>query len=473
MSLWEHLPGLTRQESATPDRKPRILIGIVGFQGVVPEAQESVFSMAYHCGKFMPEYDFFLRVILKREQFRARNHLVEMAQVNECEYLLMLDDDMVIPQDLLQRLMKHKKDITGALYFQRGGAYHPVLMHQASGKDGLKGIDFIHHFDQRLRNPGLHEFDIIGGGCMLFKTEVFEKLPKPYFWIDGIIGTDVHICSTLKTAGYKVWADTSIELGHIGPPQVITSRTVPRYSRKLGEINEELWEDFKGYYHVTDDELQSEMILATFDARAEEWNKEPRNTWEGVKKYYQNVGRTGVMNLGVFNLRYDQGRDWAINESGKILKPGARVVDYGCGLGYLSVALAQKNGYYVYAMDLEGLPTMKFLKWRKQKHNLDGNLIPWTFEEPVPRLDFDKNPVDGVFMISVLEHLWDPYGALEWVTQNVKPGGFLYCDGWHQWEKEDEPQHLCKFDHHKITKQFTKMGWTEAPENPFLYFKNR
>lgn len=471
MSLWDHFPG-KKPEVTDGERKPRILIGIVGFQGVVPEAQESIFSLAYHCGKAMPEYDFFLRVITKREQFRARNHLVEMAQVNECEYLLMLDDDMVVPQNLIQRLLAHKKDIMGALYYQRGGAYHPVLMHRASGKDGLEGIDFIHHFDKRLIHPGLYEFDIIGGGCLLFKTEVFEKLPKPYFWIDGVIGTDVHICIALKKAGFRVWADTTLELGHVGPPQVITSRTVPRYSRILGEVNQDLWDDLKGYYHITDDELQSEMILsaATGEAREGEWDKEPRDTWEGVKRYYQNVGRKGVMNLGIFNLKYDQGRDWAINESGKILKAGARVVDYGCGIGYLSVALAERNGYQVYALDVEGTPTMEFLKWRKHKHNIDGNLVPIEFGGSVPE-GVDLDGVDGVFMISVLEHLYDPYGALEWATNNVKPGGFLYCDGWQQMPKDGEPQHLAKYDHHKITKNFCKMGWKEAPENPYLYFR--
>jgi len=306
---------------------------------------------------------------------------------------------------------------------------------------------------------------------MLFKMDVFKKIPKPYFWIDGIVGTDVHVCCQLGDAGVKIWADTSIELGHIGEPQVITARTVPKYSRVLGEINQELWEDLKGYFHKTDDELEHELILASAgDIRAREWNKEPRNTWEGVKRYYQNTGDQGTLNLSLWNLKYNHARDWAISDSGRILKPGSKVLDYGCGIGYVSLPLAQRCEYQVYAMDIAGLPTMDFLKWRKAKHNLDGNLILHTFEDPVPTQMFDE-PLDAIFMISVLEHLWDPYGAIEWMTKIVKPGGFLLCDGWNQITNKDEPQHLCKYDYHKIVKDFMKMGWKSTPENPYLYFR--
>lgn len=437
---------------------------------MVPECQENFFSFAYHCGRRSPEYEFCLKIIIKREQFRARNNLVDLALMNDCDYLLMLDDDMVIPADLFERLAAHDKDVVGALYYQRGGGFHPVIMRQVNAKDGLKGIDFIHHFDLILRQPGLYPVDIIGGGCMLFRTEIFRKLVQPYFWIDGIVGTDVYICNQLRDAGVSIYVDTSIELGHVGDAQIITSRTVPKYSRVLGVVNQELWEDLRDYTGMGEDELESALIQSSAGhAREQMWGKTPRESWEQVRAYYQSCGMQQVLNLASYNLRYDQARDWAVNETERVLKPGATVVDYGAGLGYVSIALAQRHDYHVIALDVEGTPTIDFLRWRVAKHRLEAKVEVRGFDAPVPTSLPD--PIDGVFLISVLDHLYDPYGALQWITKAVKPGGFLLCDTYRTRHKDHEPQHLVKFDPETIERDFRRLGWRDAPENPYLFIR--
>lgn len=453
----------------TPERRPRILIGVAGFHGVVPEAQENFFELAYNCGRRMPEYDFFLKLLIKREQYRARNNIVELAVVNGCDWILMLDDDMIVPPDLLVKLMAHNKDVIGALYFQRGGAYHPVIMKMKSKKDGFKSIDFINHHDPIVRSPGLHQVDgVIGGGCMLFKTEVFNKIPQPYFWIDGIVGTDVHVCDQLRRAGVEIWVDTSIELGHVGDPQIITSRTIPQYGRELGEAQERLWNDLKDYYLCTSDELESRIVQAAMgDSHQQAWDLKPRDTWEGVLDYYQMPGDWHVCNLAFFCLRFDQAREWAITEAKKLLKAGATVVDYGAGIGFASIELA-RLGFHVVAMDLAGTETLKCLEHRAKRNDVVLDLR--TFDTPTPRADLEQ-PADALLMISVLDHLWDPMEALRWATRNVKPGGWMLCDTVRQMRKEGEPQHLVKYDPHQILKTLTAMGWRERPENPFLFVR--
>ena len=459
-------------ENGAATIKPKVLIGVAGFHGVVPECQENFFAFAMRTAKDNPNFDFCLKIIIKREQFRARNSLVDLAIVNGCDWLLMLDDDMVIPPDLFTRLVGHNKDVIGALYYQRGGSFHPVLMRQVNKKDGLKGIDFIHHFDPMLKQPGLYQFDgVIGGGCMLFKTEIFRKIQQPYFWIDGIVGTDVHVCNQLIEAGVKLWVDTSIELGHVGEAVVYTSRNIPQYGRVLGEVNEQLWNDLRAYLTMDDLQLESEMIRSMAgDARKGEWEKAPRETWEQVREYYQGGGRWAVLNLSGYNLRFDQAREWTINHLAKILPKGGTVADYGAGVGYVSLPLVERHGLTVTALDVDRSPLMEFLRWRVAEHKLEDRLHVLGFETVLPP-DLPE-PVDAVVMISVFDHLYDPIGALDWVTRNVKPGGYWVVDSWRSLPIETEPQHLLKYDAHRIQREFKARGWQETAENPCLLRKD-
>jgi len=460
---------LPKAEIENEVKKPRVLIGVPGFAGVTPECQENFFQMAYRLGRDCPNYDFFLRIILKREQFRARNTLVDLAIVNDCDYLLMLDDDMVCPPDLFTKLSGHDKDVCGALYYQRGGAYHPVIMRQYSAKDGLKGVNFINHFDDMLRKPGLYDVTggVIGGGCLLFKTEVFNKIQQPYFWIDGIVGTDVYICNKLADAGVKIWVDTSVELGHVGDPTTYTSRNIPQYGKKLGEVNEALWNDLRECYLLDNDQLETEIHRATRD-RKDLWMSRERETWEGVRDFYQINNQQPVFNLAQYNLKYDQARDWAINDLQKVVPPGGRVADMGCGIGYVSVPLAQ-DGYDVTAIDIEDSPTSDFLRWRVDKHKIGLRLL--LHGEAVPP---DLNsPVDLVLMISVWDHLFDPIGTLDWIARNTKDTAYVLCDSWRGHPKEGEPQHINHISPGEFVKMMKKRGFHEAPENPILFKKGK
>ncbi len=55
----------------------RIFIGSPIYGKVDQEILEDWMRLAYHCGRRMPEYDFFLGIKTKSEQFRARNTIVE------------------------------------------------------------------------------------------------------------------------------------------------------------------------------------------------------------------------------------------------------------------------------------------------------------------------------------------------------------------------------------------------------------
>lgn len=83
----------------------------------------------------------------------------------------------------------------------------------------------------------------------------------------------------------------------------------------------------------------------------------------------------------------------------RAVAPGARVLDYGCGIGSDGLALLEA-GYDVTFADFAN-PSAEYLRWRLARRG---------FEAPVHDLDTGPPPgrFDLVFAFDVLEHVEDP-----------------------------------------------------------------
>lgn len=454
--------------------RQKILVGIPAFDGVVAEAQQSIFGMVYRAGRDLPNLDVAIHIGYKKEQFRARNNIVDAAIANDMDYILMLDDDMIVPHNLIQKLIEHDKDVVGALYYQRGGMYHPVIMRRKSHEKGLHTADFIDQSDPIVNeNKGLHQVDVIGGGCMLFKTDVFRSILQPYFETERILGTDISICGRLQDAGHEIWVDTNIELGHVGEKKIITSRSIPMVDRLMAPINNELAEDVMGYLGMHKEEFMSAMDrAATKKARQDAWG-ENRESWEDIKAYYQDHRHWHIINLAYYNLyKPDPYKEWGIVEGAAMLNKDSHVLDYGAGLGHLSVPLA-KRGIKVACIDVMDSPTMTFLDWRSEKHKLDTiGLYPEDKEVPHPKRfpnGFITEKFDGAFCISVMDHLTKPYETVTWIRDQLKPGAFFVCE-WAVRSGEDEPQHLDRYDVTTFQQWMHEIGFVTSPEYSWLFF---
>lgn len=460
--------------SPEPIKRKKILIGIPAFDGVVAEAQQSMFSMVFRAGRDLPHIDVGIHIGYKREQFRARNNIVDAAIASDMDYILMLDDDMVVPHNLVERLIAHDKDIVGALYYQRGGTFNPVIMQRFSQEPGLHGAAFIPPNDPMLTtNRGLHEVDVIGGGCMLFKADVFRSIIQPYFESERRLGTDLSICGRFKDAGKKIYVDTTIELGHVGEKQIVTSRTIPVADQCMAIIAQQLKEDVKGYLGMHEEELLSAMDrCATKESRQKAWGERDSGNWDEVREYYQSEHDWHILNLAYWNLRgRDAYKEWAIVQGTVMLDKGAHVLDYGSGLGHLSVPLAQR-GLNVHTVDIMSSPTQEFVQWRKDKHKLD-NLDIFPLHNESICYKYEKK-MDGAFCISVMDHLTKPYETVQWIADQLKPGAFFLCEWMShspQNEGEEEPQHLDRYDIATFEKWMHSIGFTTSPEYKWLFFK--
>ena len=211
-------------------RRKHIHIGIATFADVDPEVMASMMSWSFHLGRRMREYDFSNSIAPKMAQWRAKNQLVENAKYMRADYLLVLDDDMLlnIDMDWMRVLLKHDKDVIGPIYFQRGGNYHPVIMKAIRGTRAHKNELHFEFYERGELSDGLMQVDVLGGGCQLIKMEVFTKIISPYFFENGVHGQDVYFCQKVREAGMESYVDTSVQVGHmVRDRYTLTRETLP------------------------------------------------------------------------------------------------------------------------------------------------------------------------------------------------------------------------------------------------------
>ena len=151
------------------------------------------------------EYDY--EIIVSERGYNTaenRNYISAQAVKNNCDYLFMVDDDMIYEPDNLEKLLACKKDIVGGVYQTK----YEVQ------------VDVNEYFDKRPKE--LAECKALGGGLMLIKCDVFKKVPQPwygYIWHEtGAVkkSNDWYFCHKARDNGIKIWCNPKVIAKHIG-----------------------------------------------------------------------------------------------------------------------------------------------------------------------------------------------------------------------------------------------------------------
>lgn len=143
----------------------------------------------------------------------VRNNLVRQALRLDLTHLIMMDTDQVYPQNVITKLLSHKVDAVGALVHKRWKPFNAVVYHGAVGR-------YRQEDDERVYSGELIEVDATGTGCILFDMTIFKSVPFPWFHFDvnawgEPVGEDICFCQKMKDAGFKIYIDTSVEVGHL------------------------------------------------------------------------------------------------------------------------------------------------------------------------------------------------------------------------------------------------------------------
>lgn len=145
----------------------------------------------------------------------ARDMIIDYAIQGDFTHVMFIDSDMVFNSDLILKLVEHDKDIVSGLAFKRKPPYSPCIFKKLKIGELGEGICEIYEDYQ----SGLNEVEGVGMACCLIKTEVFKKIrasgQQCFTPIKGL-GEDFAFCVRARQQGFKIFADTSLKVGHMG-----------------------------------------------------------------------------------------------------------------------------------------------------------------------------------------------------------------------------------------------------------------
>jgi len=150
---------------------------------------------ATHDARFRWKVEFLLD--LRPFDF-ARNSAVALARKNSADFLVMCDNDVSCRMALADALAEMPSDVSVLGLNYAIGQNIPRLA--GLGEHEIRG-NFV-------------EVDSIGGGCLILRSEIWRKIPGPWFkWVtknDELltpdVSEDVYFCQLARQHGFRIWS---------------------------------------------------------------------------------------------------------------------------------------------------------------------------------------------------------------------------------------------------------------------------
>jgi len=184
---------------------------------------ETVASLVNLLGSTPVNYQFYAPMSCYIHMNREES--VQRAFEMGADYILFIDADMIFPTDALTKLLNLDKDIASVTYNYRRLPQTSIVTLDEKYDADYQDVDDTKTKDGQIplsaiKNP--FRVKACGGGFLLIKMDVFNKIKRPWFFFEPEtettqpVGEDVWFCDRARELGYEIWIDPSIEMGHVG-----------------------------------------------------------------------------------------------------------------------------------------------------------------------------------------------------------------------------------------------------------------
>ncbi len=232
-------------------RKIRLLIAVPSNTGRSMYPVPFVHSLIKLCREIPRDVWFELKYFGGLSIDVVRLQMARYAVDKDFDAILMLDDDMVFPEDTVPKLLRHYKAgmrVVGGIYQSKGYPFH-FFLNRATTQFGVWDLAY---------EEGTHKVKLFGTGCLLIDTTVFKELHMPYFLLrkdilGNLTGTeDCYFAMNCYLNGVDAFIDTSILCEHIKMvtfpeffthPEIAYNGKINKYKFPKNNHIGSIWED--------------------------------------------------------------------------------------------------------------------------------------------------------------------------------------------------------------------------------------
>lgn len=199
----------------------KILIAVPTFETIYPDTYQSVWNLDKGGHEVLFEF------IRGYDCATARNKIAQRALDLDTDYVLMVDNDVTLPERALLDMLEDPVDVCLGYYAHRN-ADNRYTGRVSVCKLGWYNYPLESEYTaeemDKLREEGRYKVEIHGGGmgCALIRTEVFRKIRYPWYdWVNyaddnrGMLSEDLFFCEQCKAAKIHVYTDSRAACGHM------------------------------------------------------------------------------------------------------------------------------------------------------------------------------------------------------------------------------------------------------------------
>lgn len=208
----------------------KILIGINTLTSVEQSVYSNHCQFWYRLGR-KTDHEFIFVAPRRMNIDNMRNMAAKLAIAHECDYLLFIDDDVLVPMDTLQRLLDCKAGIAAGWTIIRGYPYKNMFFRWTDETQTN-----LEHYPEPVPIGQVLDVDAVGFSCCLIDVKLLKQVETPFF-ITGPFNTeDIYFCLKARTAdpNCKIVVDTGVITQHQLDPDYISPLNV----KQMRDYNE-------------------------------------------------------------------------------------------------------------------------------------------------------------------------------------------------------------------------------------------
>lgn len=190
--------------------KHKIAVAVITNRRVRPKTMQSLADLISHT-----EHNVLPIVATEGYTIAENRSYCVFKAINEgCTHILFIDDDMTFPADTLEQMLSLEKEIVGVNSYSRKLPLTSTVGFIDENGDLAKTPEEI----PEEPFTAYH----IGMGVALIDMSVFSKIQKPWFRFETaqtgqtLNGEDGWFCDRARDAGYEIWVDPRLSIGHLG-----------------------------------------------------------------------------------------------------------------------------------------------------------------------------------------------------------------------------------------------------------------